>query len=309
MSAISLQEEELMQKSARAMQNATDPLEKLRLLCLSRGACGIMRLGRFLRKIDVDDSNQLHKEEFVEKLKESGLELDEKEAEDLFMMFDTDNSGTMSLDEFIRQIRPPMSESRRSIVEQAFRKLDKLNDGHITIDEIRGVYSVNASPSKIATSGPYKALIETLIKFKINKQNSLSFSFGIEYDNDTLLKSLGLESRARIDTIDGVKVLSILARAPQYQGECSEDLFSLIPPSPSLQRTTRAALRCHRLTAAHNSNAYNEICTHFFVALSVNGMLRLSVHVFPTSYNLGFFKRGVKKQHAEQQAGDGWCGS
>jgi calcyphosin len=46
MSATSRQEEELMQRSNRALSSATDPLEKLRLLCLSRGASGIMGLGR-----------------------------------------------------------------------------------------------------------------------------------------------------------------------------------------------------------------------------------------------------------------------
>ncbi|CAH0749491.1 unnamed protein product [Diatraea saccharalis] len=146
MSATSRQEEELMQKSARALQSATDPLEKLRLLCLSRGASGIMGLGRIFRRMDDDGSKQLNKEEFINGLKETGLELSNDDAEELFKKFDTDNSGSISLDEFIRQIRPPMSDSRRAIVEQAFKKLDKTGDGTITIDDIRGVYSVKSHP-------------------------------------------------------------------------------------------------------------------------------------------------------------------
>ncbi|CAK1604477.1 unnamed protein product [Parnassius mnemosyne] len=145
-SATSRQEEELIQKSTRAASNVTDPLEKLRLLCLSRGATGILGLGRVFRRMDDDGSKQLNKEEFMNGLKETGLELSKAEAEELFNKFDTDKSGSISLDEFLKQIRPPMSESRRAIVEQAFKKLDKTGDGVITIDDIRGVYSVNSNP-------------------------------------------------------------------------------------------------------------------------------------------------------------------
>ncbi|XP_026328348.1 calcyphosin-like protein isoform X2 [Hyposmocoma kahamanoa] len=144
-SASSRQEEELMQKSSRALSTTSDPLEKLRLLCLSRGASGIMGLGRVFRRMDDDGSKQLNKEEFFNGIKETGLEIDDKDAEELFGKFDNDNSGSISLDEFLKQIRPPMSESRRAIVEQAFKKLDKSGDGVITVDDIKNVYSVKSN--------------------------------------------------------------------------------------------------------------------------------------------------------------------
>ncbi|XP_026739664.1 calcyphosin-like protein isoform X1 [Trichoplusia ni] len=146
MSATSRQEEELMQKSARALTAATDPLEKLRLLCLSRGASGILGLGRIFRRMDDDGSKQLNQEEFFNGIKETGLELSHEDAMELFERFDSDKSGSISLDEFLVHIRPPMSDSRRAIVEQAFRKLDKTGDGVITVEDIRGMYSVTAHP-------------------------------------------------------------------------------------------------------------------------------------------------------------------
>ncbi|XP_022123660.2 calcyphosin-like protein isoform X2 [Pieris rapae] len=145
-SASSRQDEELMQKSSRALSSTTDPLEKLRLMCLSRGAVGILGLGRVFRRMDDDGSKQLNKMEFINGIRESGVELSNADAEELFDRFDTDKSGSVSLDEFLVKIRPPMSESRRAIIEQAFKKLDKTGDGLITIADIRNVYSVNSHP-------------------------------------------------------------------------------------------------------------------------------------------------------------------
>ena len=42
-------EAEMKDKASRAMANAKDPVEKLRLFALSRGAKGIMGLGRYLK--------------------------------------------------------------------------------------------------------------------------------------------------------------------------------------------------------------------------------------------------------------------
>ncbi|KAM3961589.1 calcyphosin-like protein [Aphomia sociella] len=140
-------EEELMQKSARELTNVqTDPMEMLRLLCLSRGASGIMRLARIFRRMDHDGNKQLNKEEFYHGLQETGLELNNNDAQQLFKQFDPNNTGLISLNEFLTQIQPPMSDSRRAIVKQAFKKLDKTGHGAITVEEIRNLYSLTAHP-------------------------------------------------------------------------------------------------------------------------------------------------------------------
>ncbi|RVE40408.1 hypothetical protein evm_014942, partial [Chilo suppressalis] len=95
-------------------------------------------------------------------------------------------------------------------------------------------------------------------------------------------------------------VASLSAFYRLYHGECSEELFSLIPPSPFLQRTTRAGLRCHRLTVATIPTRTKKFGDSL-LCRTIRKWNSLPAHVFPPSYNLESFKRGVKKQLAGRQ--------
>lgn len=107
-SSMSRQENEMASKSLRELQatrNSADPKQRLRLLCLSRGACGILSLGRMFRRMDEDGNKQLNFEEFLTGLREAGMEITDDEAKELFQEFDTDNSGGVNLEEFFIAIR------------------------------------------------------------------------------------------------------------------------------------------------------------------------------------------------------------
>lgn len=107
-SAMSRQESEMANKSRRELQasgSSGDPVKKLRLLCLSRGATGILGLGRMFRQMDDDGNRQLSFEEFLMGLREIGFEVSEEDAKSMFDSFDSDRSGGINMEEFLVAVR------------------------------------------------------------------------------------------------------------------------------------------------------------------------------------------------------------
>ncbi|KAL5253979.1 hypothetical protein ACHWQZ_G013670 [Mnemiopsis leidyi] len=144
-------EQEMRQKASRALRGGVkDPIEMLRLQCLSRGASGIKGLGRAFRIMDDDSNKKLDMSEFKKGISDYGLVLEDGEIGDLFNTIDMDRSGTIDFDEFLRHLRPPMNKGRRELVLRAFNKLDKTGDGVITVDDLKGVYDVTKHPKYIS---------------------------------------------------------------------------------------------------------------------------------------------------------------
>ncbi|TNN34351.1 Calcyphosin-like protein [Liparis tanakae] len=132
---------EMALKARSRLSESSDPVERLRLQCLSRGSSGIKGLGRTFKIMDDNNNRSLDLKEFLKGLNDYGILMEKQEATELFQLFDRDRNGTIDFDEFLITLRPQMSKARKEVVMQAFRKLDKTADGVITIEDLRGVYN------------------------------------------------------------------------------------------------------------------------------------------------------------------------
>ncbi|RVE48387.1 hypothetical protein evm_006948 [Chilo suppressalis] len=89
-------------------------------------------------------------------------------------------------------------------------------------------------------------------------------------------------------------VASLSAFYRLYHGECSEELLSLIPPSPFLQRTTRAGLLWPLFL-----HEQRNLVTRFFVVLFKMGVLHVIVKAGPSPRPLAWSLEVSSSEHGE----------
>jgi len=137
-------------QSARKAASPDELLQKLRTKLQSRGARGIIGLGKQFRIFDDNHSMSLDKYEFTKAMGDYMLGFSDGEIAVLFRAFDLDRSGLIEYDEFLRVIRGPMNAARKVWVAKAFGKLDKDGNGYVDINDITGVYTAKTHPDVIS---------------------------------------------------------------------------------------------------------------------------------------------------------------
>jgi Ca2+-binding EF-hand superfamily protein len=112
----------------------------------SRGATGIIGMGRKFRIYDDNGDKTLGPNEFTKAMTELRMGLTEQDISVAFKTFDRDGSGSVDYNEFLRTIRGEMNQTRTRIAMQAFDKMDKDGSGIIDITDVKGVYNAKKHP-------------------------------------------------------------------------------------------------------------------------------------------------------------------
>ena len=100
-------------------------MDRLRNKLISRGARGIIGLGKQFRIMDDNNNRSLDIYEFTKAMKDYMMGFSDSEIRTLYAYFDYDHTGAVDYDEFLRTIRGPMNPSRKKFVGQAYNKLDR----------------------------------------------------------------------------------------------------------------------------------------------------------------------------------------
>lgn len=140
-----INESELVSECRRALVDGTtkDPMEHVRLICLSRGASGIYNLGRSLRRL-ASHGDKVSLYEFVKGLHD--IEMGSvQEATRIFNAFEVDFTGYIDMESFLYELRS-LSSMRENIINRCFQTTDKDNDDIITVHDLRQTYSVEHHP-------------------------------------------------------------------------------------------------------------------------------------------------------------------
>ena len=100
---------------------------------------------------------------------------------------------------------------------------------------------------------------------------------------------------AKLQTLDHrrkVACLSVFYRI--YFGECAQELFDLVPPSPFYHRTARHRSSLHPYVVDIPWTRTKRFASSFLIR-TAKIWNALPAHVFPTTYNMGIFKSRVNR--------------
>ena len=132
---------------AKALKQAAPLIERIKSLCLRRGANGLRGLTRAFRVMDKNDDATLSIDELRVGLGEAGIDLGIDEMTLLLRSFDVNGDDRISVNEFITVLKGGLNERRREVVLRAFQKFDRDGSGIIDVEDLRNTYSAKNNPA------------------------------------------------------------------------------------------------------------------------------------------------------------------
>eukprot|EP00759_Apiculatamorpha_spiralis_P025754 PhF_6_TR29106/c1_g1_i1/m.42459 len=132
---------------AKSLKQAAPLLEKIKSLCLRRGANGLRGLTRAFRIMDKNKDLSLSVDELRHGLGDCGIDLSHDELSLLVRAFDVNGDDKIQVDEFVSTLRGGLNDRRREIVLRAFNKFDKDGSGIIDVEDLRNTYSAKKNPA------------------------------------------------------------------------------------------------------------------------------------------------------------------
>ena len=116
----------------------------------TRGARGIIGLGRLFKILDDDRSGKLDKDEFTKAIREYKLGLELNDIHELFKTIDVDHTGYIDYEEFLRSARGEMNSFRKALINKAFDRLDIDHSGIVDSNDIKELYNPSKHPAVLA---------------------------------------------------------------------------------------------------------------------------------------------------------------
>ncbi|KAE9548007.1 hypothetical protein FO519_008777 [Halicephalobus sp. NKZ332] len=189
-----MSETELKRTAEQKSVQSTDPMERLRFKCLTRGAAGIKEFSRIFRIADSNDDAKLTFMELKRICHVYRLNISDIDIQKIFATVDKDDSGSASFDEFLVALRPPMNSNRLKLIEMAFKKLDKNGNGVVAIDDLKGVYNCKKSQKFISGEKTEEEIFKEFLKNfeidghvdgRVTKEEFLNYYSGVSAAIDT----------------------------------------------------------------------------------------------------------------------------
>ena len=124
----------------------SETLKKLKEQLATRGARGIIGLGRKFKIMDDNGNGALSPDEFTKAMNECAISLKSDEMTALFKYFDKDGSGDIDFEEFLSGVRGVLNARRLDMVQQAFAVIDKDGNGFVEPHDIVECYNADKHP-------------------------------------------------------------------------------------------------------------------------------------------------------------------